>query len=135
MPQELVSANKSIIYSDLDNRLGQFNSDLIVTNRDAINVALENIFSTSPGSRWWFVEMGASIRSFLFHPLNETTALLILMHAHNTIARLESRVELLIPLSSVTPNYADNSYDIDFAYQYDVASIGNFTRKLVRLVR
>ena len=131
MPQELVVAGKSIVYSDLDNRMGQFNSDLIVTNRDAINVALENIFSTSPGSRWWIVDMGANLRSFLFHPLNETTALLILMHSHNIIARFEKRVELIIPSSSVTPNYADDSYDIEFVYRYDVSNIGNFTRKLV----
>lgn len=135
MATELIGISNSSVYSDLDNQLGQFNTPLIVSNRDAINVALENIFSTAPGSRWWFVDMGASIRSFLFHPLNDTTALLILMHAHNTIARLEKRVELIMPSSSVIPNYADNCYDIEFVYQYDVSNIGSFSRKLVRLVR
>ena len=91
-------------YSDLDNQLGQFNTELIVRDRDAINVALENLFSTSVGSRWWFPDFGASLRQFLFMPLTEHTATLIIMHLNNVVSTYEKRIQLILPRCTVVEN-------------------------------
>lgn len=120
----------TFLFSDLDNQLGEGKTPLLVYDEEAINVSIENILGTSPGSRWFRPTFGGPLRRFLFYPITETTATAILMASKNAIERWENRVRVLIQQSSVIPNYDEQSYTVNIVYEYDQDKIGEYSATL-----
>lgn len=130
----MANSNDSFLlsYSDLSPALGQdATGEEIVLDEEAVNSSIENIFGTSVGERWWFPDFGSHLRSYLFRPMNDTTAELIHTEIITIINLWDSRVSIVD--CTVEPNYDEQQYDVTLTWRFrDLNRLGNLNFSLRR---
>jgi phage baseplate assembly protein W len=90
--------------------------DLIVTKDEAaIKQAIVNLLLTNRGERFFNADLGSSISSLLFEPLDYGTAGMVSSEIENTLRLYEPRINVL----GVTtiPNFDDNGFDIELIFE------------------
>lgn len=99
----------SILYSDLDMNL----DGPLVYNKQAIEQAVMNLFSTGKTERTFMPELYGSVEEFLFDIVNDFNAYGIRHRIMESIERWDGRVEIDNALSSVTPDPDNGRYYIE----------------------
>ena len=113
------------IYSDI-NALTPTNTSQVV-DVAAVYQALYTLFSTGLNQRLFLPQYGFGIEDDVFELIDEETALDIEKNTVDAITRWESRVLLDTSLTSITPNYDDNSYNVVIAFAIQGLSGQSFT--------
>jgi phage baseplate assembly protein W len=128
-----VPSNDSFLlsYSDLAPFLGLYDGDEVVLDEEAVNSSIENIFGTSVGERWWFPDFGSHLRSYLFRPMNDTTAELIHTEVITIINLWDPRVSVVD--CTVVPSYDAQVYEVSLSWKFkNRAQLGNLSFSLRR---
>lgn len=99
-----------MIYSDL-NGLDPTNTPLLY-DLDSIYLSLSNIMNTKTGERLFLPDFGMDLDDIIFDLVDDATALEIERRTYEAISRWDSRVVINTGLSSITPNYDDNFYEV-----------------------
>ncbi len=90
--------------------------DLIVTKDEAaIKQSIVNLLLTNKGERFFNANIGSSISSLLFEPLDFGTAGMVSSEIENTLRLYEPRINVL----NVTtiPNFDDNGFDVELVFE------------------
>ena len=101
------------LYKDLDLDFGRniATSDVNkLTNVEAVKRALRNLINLQHFEKPFHPEIGSSIRSMLFEPMNPLTSLNIQRKIEEVISNFEPRVKLNQILAS--PDYERNRYEV-----------------------
>jgi hypothetical protein len=101
------------LYKDLDLDFGRniATSDVNkLTNVEAVKRALRNLINLQHFEKPFHPEIGSSIRTMLFEPMNPLTSLNIQRKIEEVISNYEPRVKLNQILA--TPDYDGNRYDV-----------------------
>lgn len=101
-------SNLSIQWSDVSFDGNAVNS----TNIAAIQDALHNIISTSPGERLFNPEFGCAIEDLLFEPCDENTAFMILTTISDCISRWDVRFRVNLARTEITPDPENNAFRV-----------------------
>jgi len=89
--------------------------DLIVTKEDAaIKQSVTNLLLTVRGERPFQSEIGSSLSSLLFEPLDYSIAGLIQIEITNVIEKYEPRIDLLSV--TVEPNFDENGFEVSLEF-------------------
>ena len=123
----------TIIYSDLNK-----NADLepfdIVTNIDEAVQRLLLVLATNKGSRWKRYKFGCRVGSFLFDPLDPTTANRINNEIEDCLLDPENDVyDIKIDHLEVIPDYDNQQYYVNM--QISVPTLGESTTVTIGLRR
>jgi len=112
-----MAENDRIFYKDLplDIKITSTGDISEVVNADSIKQALNMIVETARGTRVFYPEFGARIKSFLFEPFDETTARRLGEELQSTIINFERRIKLLN--LDVQMDFTEGSYEIEVVYQ------------------
>lgn len=78
----------------------------------AVYQSLDNIFMTMKTERVFLPEFGANLEDLLFEPMDFTTAVALLSYIVSAVSRWEPRVFIRTDLSSVTPDYEAQKYEV-----------------------
>lgn len=90
--------------------------DLIVSkNEAAIKQAVINLLLTNKGERVFNSDLGSSISTYLFEPLDVGTAAIINSEIQETLRKYEGRIKVLS--IDTTPNYEDNGFDVQLDFE------------------
>lgn len=90
--------------------------DLIVAkNEAAIKQAVINLLLTNKGERVFDSDLGSSITTYLFEPLDIGTAAIINSEIQETLKKYEGRIKVLS--IDTTPNYDDNGFDVQLDFE------------------
>lgn len=121
-------------HSDLNPLFGTPGAAPILYGKEAVQTAIRIFFSSPVGSRSrTFNQLwGCDLIRLLQEPMGEVTAGAIKATAIAALARFEPRITILVPLTTVTPEYATASYNIRLVYKLsgvDYAISYNFRLK------
>ena len=97
------------LYSDLSLEL----DTPTVVNREAIEQAIINLFSTGKGERTFQPEIQGSLDDLLFDIVNDFTAFSLRHRIFESIERWDSRVTVDNALSFVTPDPDEGRYYVE----------------------
>lgn len=90
--------------------------DLIVTKDEAaIKQAVVNLLLTNKGERFFNSNIGSSVSSMLFEPLDYGTAGMISSEIENTLRLYEPRINVLNV--DTIPNFDDNGFDVELSFE------------------
>lgn len=90
--------------------------DLIVTKDEAaVKQAIVNLLLTNRGERLFNANLGSSVTTLLFEPLDFGTAGLISSEIESTLKLYEPRINVLSV--TTTPNYDDNGFDTELEFE------------------
>jgi len=101
------------LYKDLDLDFGRnvaTNDVNKLTNVEAVKRSLRNLINLQHFEKPFHPEIGSSIRSMLFEPMNPLTSLNIQRKIEEVISNFEPRVRLNQILAS--PDYERNRYEV-----------------------
>jgi phage baseplate assembly protein W len=101
------------LYKDLDLDFGRnvaTNDVNKLTNVEAVKRSLRNLINLQHFEKPFHPEIGSSIRSMLFEPMNPLTSLNIQRKIEEVISNFEPRVKLNQILAS--PDYERNRYEV-----------------------
>jgi len=121
MPTYISSnTNKQVqdsVYSDIDPNMG-FNPKtedlLLIKDTKAVRLSIMNLLSTSYGERLFQPNIGASLRTLLFEPIDSITTLEMRDRIIQTIRNHEPRVGTLFVDIKSSP--VQNSYEISIEF-------------------
>jgi len=105
-------------YSDFYNNFNAHpqNKRLVkYTNEDAVKRSIRNIIQTNKGERPFQPEIGCNVRSLLFEPMVETTAIRMKDMIEDAVAKYEKRARVLSV--EVYPFEARNAYDVFIVFE------------------
>lgn len=103
-----------IVYSDLDQVDAP--SDVLKVNADAVQQSVQNIFSTTPGQRFFNPDFGVDLDQILFELADEVTALNIEAIVYGAVAQWDNRVILNTKTSSVVADPENNRFVVSLYY-------------------
>ncbi len=90
--------------------------DLIVTKDEAaIKQAVVNLLLTNKGERFFNANIGSSVSSMLFEPLDYGTAGMISSEIENTLRLYEPRINVLSV--DTIPNFDENGFDVELSFE------------------
>lgn len=90
--------------------------DLIVTKDEAaIKQAVVNLLLTNKGERFFNANLGSSVSSLLFEPLDYGTAGMVSAEIENTLRLYEPRINVLSV--DTVPNFDDNGFDVELVFE------------------
>jgi len=90
--------------------------DLIVTKDEAaIKQAVVNLLLTNKGERFFNANIGSSVSSMLFEPLDYGTAGMISSEIENTLRLYEPRINVLSV--DTIPNFGENGFDVELSFE------------------
>lgn len=90
--------------------------DLIVTKDEAaIKQAVVNLLLTNKGERFFNANLGSSVSSLLFEPLDYGTAGMVSAEIENTLRLYEPRINVLSV--DTIPNFDDNGFDVELVFE------------------
>jgi len=95
----------------------------LLENVNAIKQSIENIFSTSPGQRFFNPEFGVDLTQFLFELVDDVTTLNIESLIRSAVSRWDQRVVFDATRSAITPDPDNNQYILSL--YYTIPMIGN----------
>ena len=101
------------LYKDLDLDFGRnvaTNDVNKLTNVEAVKRSLRNLINMQHYEKPFHPEIGSSVRTMLFEPMNALTSLNIQRKIEEVISNFEPRVKLNQILAS--PDYERNRYDV-----------------------
>lgn len=128
MAQEIFYGYRDIAFNPEINNLGDIST---VTDTNAIKQSLTNIVRTSEGERLMLPGFGASVRDYLFEPLDEETAMEIGKSIEYSIKEYEPRINL--EAIDVTVDFENDGYEI--SVQYSIVQLQTFDSVTVTLQR
>lgn len=100
--------------------------DLIVSkNEAAIKQAVTNLLLTNKGERFFNNQLGSSISTFLFEPLDVGTAAIINSNITEVLKKYEPRIKIIA--LDTTPNYDDNGFDVQLDFEIIGREDGTFS--------
>ena len=119
-------------YSDFDGLMGRQQDGDVQKDVDleAIKNSLQNILSTTRGSRRMLPEFGGTIEEILFEPMDEITARRIANDILRQIQVWDNRIEILG--IDMTVNYDYQQYEVDMTYA--IKGFGAGGQDTVRLI-
>ena len=123
MATQISTFNNKTIFSDIDPDFGRNpkSGDLLLVKEErAVRLALSNLLNTSFGERLFNPNVGGSLRSLLFEPIDSITTLEIKDRILQTIRNHEPRVGRVEV--DVIAKADENSYRVDV--EFSVRSIG-----------
>lgn len=85
------------------------------TNEEAVKRSIRNIIQTDKGERPFQPEIGCNVRSLLFEPMVETTALRMRDMIEDAISKFEKRARVISV--EVYPFEARNAYDVFIIFE------------------
>jgi phage baseplate assembly protein W len=104
-------------YSDIDRRYLQDSIELVITDDfKAVEANIDNILECPPRSFLFNRGFGSRLRSFLFEPMNEQTALGIKINLIEAIKAWEPRITISMRNTYVTPDYDNHTYYVRIIY-------------------
>ncbi len=90
--------------------------DLIVTKDEAaIKQSVVNLLLTNRGERFFNANLGSSISSLLFEPLDYGTAGMVSAEIENTLKAYEPRIKVLAV--NTVPDFDQNGFDIELIFE------------------
>lgn len=89
----------------------------LLTDVQAIFQALENIFSTITGERFFNPEFGIDLEENLFDVMDELTELEVFRKIVEAVQKFESRVIVDTATTTVISDPENNKYDIDVVFE------------------
>lgn len=87
----------------------------VVKDEAAIKQSIVNLLLTVKGERFFNADLGSSISSLLFEPLDYGTASIISTEIETTLQRYEPRIRVL--LVNVEPNFDDNGFEANLSFE------------------
>lgn len=87
----------------------------VVKDEAAIKQSIINLLLTVRGERLFNPDLGSSVSSFLFEPLDYGTASLIQSEISNTLRLYEPRISL--NEINVNPNFDDNGFEVNIIFE------------------
>ena len=111
------SARSTNIYADLDLFFGQNNTDGDVNqtyDAQAVKRSIRNLVLTNQYEKPFHPEIGSSVRSILFEPINPITASTLTRLIGEVIANFEPRARLVGV--DARPNFDDNAYEVTISF-------------------
>ena len=101
-------------FSDVNSTVSVVEPYELVYDINSINKSVKAIILTHIRSRPWRRAFGSTLRSLLFEPMDETTALLIRHNCLEVIEQWETRIQ--VKTLVVVPDYDDQSYYVELVY-------------------
>ena len=123
MPQKIPTSQTQPVYTDLDpsmTRNPKTNDWLSLKDSRSIKSSLQNLFSTSYGERLLQPQIGNSLRSLLFEPIDSITTFEVRDRILETIRKYEPRISNVIVDVVANPN--QNQYEI--TVEYTIQALG-----------
>jgi phage baseplate assembly protein W len=109
--------NGSYYFNDLNRYFNQTSVDIVEEDVvNAIEMDINNILECPLRSFMFNRDFGSRLRSFIFEPINDTTAAAIKIYLVEAISKWEPRVSVIVRDSYVTPDYDQNTYYVKLAY-------------------
>jgi len=108
-------AEQFVVYQDLNQE--DPGSDATLTNMDAVEQALRNLFNTKPGERLFRPTFGADLGAILFQPIDAGTSLRLKQLLIKAVEQWEPRIKVDRRNTSIVPQPEENGYDISITYQ------------------
>jgi phage baseplate assembly protein W len=107
----------SSLFSDLNRKYHQNSIDLVITDAFlALDQNIDNILECPPRSFMFNRGFGARLRSFLFEPMNDQTAMEIKISLIKAIEQWEPRIYVNMRNTYVIPDYDNNTYYVSILY-------------------
>jgi phage baseplate assembly protein W len=134
MPLKVVGSEKKPIFTDLDPNLTRSmkTGDIINSKDDiAVRVAVKNLLSTAYGERLFQPEIGCSLRTLLFEPIDAVTTFELKDRVIQTIRNHEPRIDNLLVDVVAYPD--ENHYVVNI--EYSIVAVGSTDRLSVTLER
>ncbi len=120
------------LFVDVNSRFGENNRPELVSDVDAINEKIDNIIFIRPGERLFRPTFAGWIYNYLFEPVDDVTASLILVETSRIFSLWLPELTLLLQDSSVVPMGDEHGYDVSLVYQVNALSFtGNYMRQIV----
>jgi len=123
MPQKIPTSQTQPVYTDLDpsmTRNPKTNDWLSLKDSRSIKSSLQNLFSTSYGERLFQPQIGNSLRSLLFEPIDSITTFEVRDRILETIRKYEPRISNVIVDVVANPN--QNQYEV--TVEYTIQALG-----------
>lgn len=87
----------------------------VVKDEAAIKQSIVNLLLTVKGERFFNADLGSSISSLLFEPLDYATASIISTEIETTLERYEPRIRVISV--NVEPNFEDNGFEANLSFE------------------
>lgn len=134
MSIKLSNINNNAIYSDIDLSFSKNPKTadlLLVYDEKAVKNSVSNLLKTSFGERLFQPQLGSSLRSLLFEPIDQFSSTEIKDRVFDTLTNYEPRIENIIV--DVSPNEDLGYYEVDL--QFNIRLINITTRFSIILER
>lgn len=133
MPLRVVGNNEAV-FTDIDATFAKNPKDsdvILAKDSRAIKTAIRNLLATSYGERLFQPNIGCSLRSLLFEPIDAITTMEIRDRILTTLRNHEPRIESVVV--DVIANPDQNHYTVNV--EYSVRAVGDTDRVTVVLER
>lgn len=133
MPLRVVGNNEAV-FTDIDATFAKNPKDsdvILAKDSRAIKTAIRNLLATSYGERLFQPNIGCSLRSLLFEPIDAITTMEIRDRILTTLRNHEPRIESVVV--DVIANPDQNHYIVNV--EYSVRAVGDTDRVTVVLER
>ena len=133
MPLRVVGNNEAV-FTDIDAAFAKNPKDsdvILAKDSRAIKTAIRNLLATSYGERLFQPNIGCSLRSLLFEPIDAITTMEIRDRILTTLRNHEPRIESVVV--DVIANPDQNHYTVNV--EYSVRAVGDTDRVTVVLER
>ena len=133
MPLRVVGNNEAV-FTDIDATFAKNPKDsdvILAKDSRAITTAIRNLLATSYGERLFQPNIGCSLRSLLFEPIDAITTMEIRDRILTTLRNHEPRIESVVV--DVIANPDQNHYTVNV--EYSVRAVGDTDRVTVVLER
>jgi phage baseplate assembly protein W len=130
----LVVGNNEAVFTDIDATFAKNPKDsdvILAKDSRAIKTAIRNLLATSYGERLFQPNIGCSLRSLLFEPIDAITTMEIRDRILTTLRNHEPRIESVVV--DVIANPDQNHYTVNV--EYSVRAVGDTDRVTVVLER
>ena len=108
---------KTIIFKDVNTLVNtQNNQSIDVSDEQAIQNSLYNLFSCQIGTRPWLPEYGTNLPKFIFEPCDNVTAIKIEQSLIESIQRWEPRIKLLKTTDIVSTLPTNDGFSVFVTY-------------------
>ena len=129
MPLRVVGNNEAV-FTDIDATFAKNPKDsdvILAKDSRAIKTAIRNLLATSYGERLFQPNIGCSLRSLLFEPIDAITTMEIRDRILTTLRNHEPRIESVVV--DVIANPDQNHYTVNV--EYSVRAVGDTDRVTV----
>jgi phage baseplate assembly protein W len=104
-------------FNDLNRKFHQNSIELVITDDfEAIEQNIDNILECPPRSFLFNRGFGSRLRSFLFEPMNDQTAMGIKINLIQAIEKWEPRISVRMKDTYVIPEYDNHIYYVRIIY-------------------